>query len=108
MITKCPSKYESAVGAIPIADLVGKGAAMQGKPRKVTGYVKAGTLGAASADPRFVVVAKADGTGTSVPVSFTGVLPSGLKDGSQVVMTGLLKADGNFVATDLALEQSQK
>ena len=108
MITKCPSKYESAEGALPIADLVGKGSAMEGKTVKATGYVKPGTLGAASDDPRFVVVAKADGTGTSVPVSFTGVLPSGLKDGSQVVMTGALEADGTFVATDLALEQSQK
>lgn len=108
MITKCPSKYESAEGALPVADLIGKGAAMQGKTVRTTGYVKAGTLGAASADPRFVVTAKADGTGASVPVSYNGVLPSGLKDGSQVVMTGALEADGKFVATNLALEQSQK
>ncbi len=108
MITKCPSKYESAEGAMPIADLVGKGAAMQGKTVRATGYVKTGSLGAANDDPRFVVVATADGTGEAVPVSFAGVLPSGMADKSQVIMTGALEADGTFVATDLALEESQK
>lgn len=108
MITKCPSKYESAEGAMPIADLLGKGAAMEGKTVRATGYVKAGSLGAANDDPRFVVVAKADGTGESIPVSYTGVLPSGMAEGSQVIMTGALEADGVFVVTNLALEESQK
>lgn len=108
MITKCPSKYESAEGAMPVADLLGRGAAMEGKTVRTTGYVKPGSLGAASDDPRFVVTEKADGTGASVPVSFTGVLPSGMADGVQVVMTGAVEADGKFVATNLALEQSQK
>jgi len=108
MITKCPSKYESAEGALPVADLVKSGASMYGKTVKATGYVKPGSLGAASDDPRFVVVAKADGTGESVPVSFTGVLPSGMQDGSQVVLTGALEKDGTFVATAVAMEQSQK
>jgi cytochrome c-type biogenesis protein CcmE len=108
MITKCPSKYESAEGALPVADLMKSGASMFGKTVKTTGYVKPGSLGAASADPRFTVTENADGTGASVPVSFTGVLPSGMKDGSQVVMGGALEKDGTFVATSVAMEQSQK
>ena len=108
MITKCPSKYESAEGAMPIADLVKSGASLYGKTVKATGFVKPGSLGAANDDPRFIVAAKADGTGESVPVSFTGVLPSGMQEGSQLVLTGALESDGVFVATDVAMEQSQK
>lgn len=108
MITKCPSKYESAEGAMPIADLVTSGASMYGKTVKATGFVKPGSLGAANDDPRFIVAEKADGTGESVPVSFTGVLPSGMQEGSQLVLTGALESDGVFVATDVAMEQSQK
>lgn len=108
MITKCPSKYESAEGALPIADLVKSGESMYGKTVKATGFVKPGSLGAANDDPRFIVVTNVDGTGASVPVSFTGVLPSGMQDGSQVVLTGALEKDGVFVATDVAMEQSQK
>lgn len=108
MITKCPSKYESAEGALPVADLVKSGASMYGKTVKATGFVKKGSLGAANDDPRFVVVATVEGTGESIPVSFTGVLPSGMQDGSQVVLTGALESDGAFVATDVAMEQSQK
>jgi len=108
MITKCPSKYESAEGALPVGDLVKSGASMFGKTVKATGYVKKGSLGAANDDPRFVVVANADGTGDSVPVSYTAVLPSGMQEGSQVVLTGALESDGVFVATDVAMEQSQK
>ena len=45
MITKCPSKYESATGAMPVADLVAGKDAGHGKPvRKATGYVKPGSL----------------------------------------------------------------
>ncbi len=44
MITKCPSKYESAQGAIPVADLLLKGEEVYGKPVRATGYVKAGTI----------------------------------------------------------------
>lgn len=108
MITKCPSKYESAEGALPVGDLVKSGASMYGTTVKATGFVKKGSLGAANDDPRFVVAESADGAGESIPVSFSGVLPSGMQEGSQVVMTGALESDGVFVATDVAMEQSQK
>lgn len=108
MITKCPSKYESATGATPVADLVAGGATMEGKPVRMTGYVKPGTLVATSATgDRFVLVQAADGTGKSVPVNFAGVLPDGIKDGSQVVLGGALE-QGKFVATSVALEEGQK
>ena len=108
MITKCPSKYESAQGALPVADLVGKGVSMTGKTVRMTGFVKPSSIADAAATPRFTVAEKVDGTGVSLPVAYSGVLPAGMKDGSQVVITGALEKDGTFVATGLALEQSQK
>jgi cytochrome c-type biogenesis protein CcmE len=108
MITKCPSKYESATGATPVTDFVAGGASMEGKPVRMTGFVKPGSIAqAGGAGPRFIVAAKADGTGASIPVDFAAVLPDGIKDGSQVVMGGALES-GTFVATSVALEQSQK
>jgi len=107
MITKCPSKYESATGALPIADLIGKGESMTGKTVKTTGYVKAGTIVAPGGDARFVVASDKTG-GKEVAVVYEGALPSGMTDGSQVVLTGALEADGKFVATNVALEQGQK
>lgn len=108
MITKCPSKYESATGATPIADLISGGATMEGKPVRTTGYIKPGSIAAVgAAGDRFIVAQNADGSGQNVGVTFSGVLPDGMKDGSQVVMGGALE-QGKFVATSVALEQSQK
>lgn len=104
MITKCPSKYQSAKGAMPVADLQ-DGQTM--KALTVTGYVKPGTIAAPGGAERFVATAKADGTGKSVSVVFEGALPSGMKDGSQVVMKGDLKADGTFTATEVSIAAAQ-
>ncbi len=107
MITKCPSKYESATGALPVADLLGKGEDMVGKTVKTTGYVKAGSIVAPGGAARFFVTSTPTG-GKEVAVVYEGALPSGMTDGSQVVMTGAIEADGNFVATNVSLEQGQK
>lgn len=108
MITKCPSKYESATGATPLADLMGRGASMEGKPVRVSAYVKPGSIkDAASGSDRFIATQNADGTGTSLGVTFSSVLPDGMKDGSSVVMGGALE-QGKFVATSVALEASQQ
>ena len=108
MITKCPSKYESAQGAIPVADLLLKGDSVVGKPVRATGYVKPGSIADAAAGDRFVVAEKPDGTGKTIAVTFSGALPSGMKDGAQVVIAGEPEANGKFTATSVALEQSQK
>jgi len=57
---------------------------------------------------RFVVAEKVDGTGKTVGVAYSGALPSGLKDGSKVVISGELDTGDKFVATSVALEQGQK
>jgi cytochrome c-type biogenesis protein CcmE len=108
MITKCPSKYESATGATPVADLIAGGTSMEGKPVRVTGFVKPGSMApAGSTGARFVMAQNADGTGKFIAVDFSGVLPDGIKDGAQVVLGGALE-QGAFVATSVALEQGQK
>lgn len=107
MITKCPSKYESAVGAIPVAEL-NSGQSMVGKSGvQTTGYVKPASLGPASAAQRFVLSEKADGTGKSVAVKFAGALPDTIKDGVKVVVTGTLESTTAFNATEVALAQDE-
>ena len=104
MITKCPSKYESATGAMPISDLLESGESMVGKTVKATGYIKAGTIAPPGGESRFTVMHE-DGTGAEIKVAYEGALPAGMADGSKVVLTGAVEADGIFVATNVALEE---
>ncbi len=100
MITKCPSKYESAEGAMPVSD-VKDGMTME----KVTvaGVVKNGSVVPPGGDVRFVVAEAADGSGEHINVKWEGALPDGLADGSDVVLTGKLNGDRTFEASDVAL-----
>ena len=105
MITKCPSKYSSAVGAIPVGEL-GKGQSQAGKAGlQVSGYVKPGSLGSASAAQRFFLTSKADGSSDSIAVKYAGALPETVKDGVQVIVTGTLGTDKVFTADSVALAQ---
>lgn len=102
LLTKCPSKYENATDALSVAQLVEYGADIQNKPVKVTGTVKAGTLSAAGADVRLVLVS-ADGT-SEIAVAYDGALSDEVGEGSSLVITGSLQENGKFAATDVALE----
>jgi len=104
LLTKCPSKYESAEGAMPLDDLERNGQSMIGKHVKVTAFIKAGSVKPPGGDARFIATAKSDG-GFEVPVAFENALPDGLKDGVQVILTGAFESDGVFVATDVALSK---
>ena len=104
MITKCPSKYESVEGAMPIADLVGSGQSMVGKTVKAAATVKAGTIVPPGGESRFIATSDA-AAGTEVKVVYEGALPDGMTDGSQIILTGAIEADGMFVATDVALSK---
>ena len=101
LVTKCPSKYENSTDALGVAQLVDYGEDVLDKPVKVTGTVKAGTLSAAGQGDRFVLV-DVDGT-AEFPVLFDDALSDEVKDGSSLVLTGSLNADGKFHATDVAL-----
>ena len=97
LVTKCPSKYENATDALDVAQLVGYGKDIEGKPVKVTGTVKAGSLAAAGQGDR-LVLASSDGSAE------LAVLYEEVAEGSALVVTGSLQADGKFAATDVALE----
>jgi cytochrome c-type biogenesis protein CcmE len=101
MLTKCPSKYETKSDAATIADTL---KTPSDTPIRVAGFLKAGSLAAASSAERFVLATNADGTGASFPVTFAGSMPAGTADGVEVVVFGKLEA-GVFVATDVAIAQ---
>ena len=102
LVTKCPSKYENASNALTIESLLGYGESVYDKPVKVSGTVQAGSLKAAGAGDRFVL-ADPDSDKT-LPVAFDGALSDEIAEGSSLVVTGSLSADGKFTATDVALE----
>lgn len=102
LVTKCPSKYENADSALTVEQLLGYGESVYGNVVKVAGSVGAGSLKAAGQGDRFILVDAE--TGDSMPVVFEGALSDGIADGSAVVLTGSLGANGKFAATDVALE----
>ena len=102
LVTKCPSKYENADSALTVEQLLGYGESVYGNVVKVAGSVGAGSLKAAGQGDRFILVDAE--TGDSMPVVFEGALSDGIADGSAVVLTGSLGADGKSAATDVALE----
>lgn len=103
LVTKCPSKYETATDALTVERLLGYGDAIFDKTVKVQGVVKAGTLADATAGERFIL-ADADGAAFEIPVQYQGALSDEVKDGTPVVLLGDLTAEGVFNATEVALE----
>lgn len=102
MITKCPSKYESASNALEVDRLIGYGDEVVGKMVKVVGIIKAGTLAPAGQGNRFVLTnPSAD---TEIAVIYEGALSDEVKEGSSVVLLGSLNEEGKFQATEVALE----
>jgi cytochrome c-type biogenesis protein CcmE len=49
-----------------------------------------------------------DEGGQTLPVSFTGLVPDTFKEGSEVVVTGRLDQNGDFVATDILAKCASK
>lgn len=105
LITQCPSKYESATGALSVADAIAKKEEIHGNPVKVTGYVVEGTIVAAGEGERFSVADTAEG-GETLGIAFTGSLPAGMEDGSKVVIQGRF-TDGVFTADEVSLDADQ-
>lgn len=105
LVTKCPSKYESATDALTVAKLLDYGDSMINTTVKLKGAIKDGTLtsAAASGEPRFVIL-DTNGDEREIKVDFDGALPDGIAEGTSVVLTGSLEANGSFAATDVAQE----
>lgn len=101
MVTKCPSKYESAEGALTVDLLLKNISTYAGADVKLAGYITQDSLADATADVRFNL----NSQGSSIDVEYPGALPDGATDGSAVVVSGALSSDGSrFVATDVALD----
>ena len=95
LVTKCPSKYESAEGSLTVKNLLDQADTMTGKDTKVCGYIR-GDISDATADYRFSI----ESQGATMNVAYEGALPDDLKDGTAVVVSGKLNADGTFEASD--------
>ncbi len=102
MITKCPSKYETATGSVTVDKALSQ---PEGSTFPVSGFVVAGSIQPPGGEVRFAL---ADEAGTSeIEVLWEGALPAGMDDGSQVVASGSLES-GQFIASDVALADSEK
>lgn len=95
MVTKCPSKYESAEGSLTVKGLLDQGNAMVGKDTKICGYVR-GDIQAVDADYRFTI----ESQGATLNVRYDGGLDDAIVDGTAVVVSGALGEDGVFTASE--------
>lgn len=103
MVTKCPSKYESAEGALTVSLLKEHVSTYAGVEVKVAGYITAGSLGDVNADVRFNL----NSQDANIDVKYDGAMPDGAGDGTAVVVTGTLSEDGTvFEATDVSIDDS--
>lgn len=95
LVTKCPSKYESAEGSLTVKSLVEQGDSMAGVDAKVCGYVR-GAINDVDAEYRFLI----ESQGETLAVVYDGGLSDEIVDGAAVVISGQLAEDGTFTATD--------
>ena len=95
LVTKCPSKYESAEGSLTVQGLLDQADSMVGTDTKVCGYVR-GDINTADADYRFTI----ESQGASVNVVWDGGMDEAVVDGCAVVISGHLDESGTFVATE--------
>lgn len=95
MVTKCPSKYESAEGSLTVKGLLDQADSMMFEDTKVCGYIQ-GDVNDASAAVRFTI----ESQGATLDVVYDGGLDEKIVDGTAVVVSGHLDSDGAFVATE--------
>lgn len=107
LVTKCPSKYASATGALTVNDVVNRSAELKNVTVKVTGFVVNGSIGEPGAPVRFQISDNQDGA-TVLDVAFGGGLSEEFKDGSKVVITGSVEDNGVFQCAEVALDQSAR
>ena len=104
LVTKCPSKYESATGALTVNDVKSRADELAGATVKVSGRVVPGTIAPAGSAVRFQMADGADGA-NPLDVGFGGGLSDEVADGVTIVVTGSIESDGVFQATEVALEK---
>lgn len=102
LVTKCPSKYESASEALSVDDLLGYGSQMVGKTVKLEGKVTQTGVDTVQDAVRFTL-GSSQNSNQTIPVQFEGALPEEAGAGSSLVAQGALDEDGKFHATSVAL-----
>ena len=95
MVTKCPSKYESAEGSLTVKGLLDQADSLGGDEVSVCGYVS-GKVNSVDADYRFVL----ESQGETIEVKWDGGMDEAVADGTAVVIKGSLGSDGSFVASE--------
>lgn len=95
LVTKCPSKYESAEGSLTVKGLLDQASSLTGDEVTVCGYVR-GEVQPASSDVRFTI----ESQGETLNVHWDGGMDEAVGDGTAVVITGSLGEDGAFNASE--------
>ena len=96
MVTKCPSKYESAEGSLTVKGLLDQADSMVGTETKVCGYVRGDVLAVDAPEGyRFTL----ESQGANINVVWDGGVDEAVGDGTALVVTGSLNADGTFTAS---------
>ena len=97
LVTKCPSKYESAEGSLTVKGLLDQAESMTGETTKVCGYVRGEVLPVDAAEGyRFTL----ESQGATINVIWDGGMDEAVTDGTALVVSGALNADGTFTASD--------
>ena len=97
LVTKCPSKYESAEGSLTVKGLLDQAESMTGETTKVCGYVRGEVLPVDAAEGyRFTL----ESQGAAINVIWDGGIDEAVTDGTALVVSGALNADGTFTASD--------
>lgn len=100
LLTKCPSKYESAQGALTVSNLINNKSEMIGIDTKLAGYIVAYSMRpAGTKEPRMQIQSQ----GQEIDVYYDGALSEEFSDGVAVVLSGALGEDGAFYASDAAI-----
>ncbi|MBN1192359.1 MAG: cytochrome c maturation protein CcmE [Coriobacteriia bacterium] len=107
LVTKCPSKYESATGALTVNDTINRSDQYVGVTLKVTGFVVDGSIREPGEPVRFQIADSADGS-TALDVAFGGGLSDEVTGGAKVIITGSLEADGTFQCSEVAIDTAAR
>lgn len=97
LVTKCPSKYESAEGSLTVKGLLDQADSLTGQATKVCGYVRGEVYSVdAQQGYRFLL----ESQGETIAVVWDGGMDEAVVDGTALVVSGSLNADGTFTASE--------
>lgn len=103
LITKCPSKYESAQGALTV-DQLRASSERSADELKVAGTIVPGSLQTTTQGTQTLVRFDIESEGASVTVVYAGEVSKEFADGTAVVIRGVLRDDQTFEARDVAID----